>query len=90
VRITRCSDASLASEIEALRQPFTPSNHPFPRKFLETFHSDALALLKLKTGGRQNVVVQHVTVTHGGQAVVAGTLTKTGGGSGTDGGGGPK
>jgi len=38
----------------------------------------ALALQRLRTGGRQVVTVQHVTVGDGGQAVVAGTLA-TGG-----------
>ena len=37
-----------------------------------------LALLKFKTGGKQTVVVQHVTVTDGGQAVVAGSVVKGG------------
>lgn len=35
----------------------------------------ALALDRLRNGNRQVVTVQHVTVTEGGQAVVAGTMT---------------
>ena len=35
-------------------------------------------LLKLRTGGKQEIVVQHVNVSEGGQAVVAGKM-KTGG-----------
>ena len=33
-----------------------------------------LALQKLHTGGKQTVVVQHVQVSQGGQAVIAGEL----------------
>jgi hypothetical protein len=39
-----------------------------------TFQDGALTLQKLKTGGRQTVVVQHVNVRQGGQAVVAGQV----------------
>ncbi len=39
----------------------------------------AVALLKLKAGGKQTVVVQHVRVSDGGQAVIAGQMTKHGG-----------
>jgi hypothetical protein len=39
-----------------------------------TIHDGALTLQKLKTGGRQTVVVQHVQVNDGGQAVVAGRV----------------
>lgn len=38
----------------------------------------AVALQRLRTGGRQVVQVQHVQVNEGGQAVVAGTVA-TGG-----------
>ena len=44
-----------------------------------TFQDGALTLQKLRTGGQQTVVVQHVNVRKGGQAVVAGQV---GGGSG--------
>jgi hypothetical protein len=39
----------------------------------------ALALDRLRNGGRQHVVVQHVVVADGGQAVVAGTVAPGGG-----------
>lgn len=39
------------------------------------FAQGALALDRLRHGNRQVVVVQHVTVTEGGQAVVAGNVT---------------
>jgi len=42
-----------------------------------------LTLLKFKTGGKQTVVVQHVHVSDGGQAVIAGSV-----GGGRDPGGG--
>ena len=38
-----------------------------------------MALLKLKADGKQTVVVQHVQVSDGGQAVIAGQVTKRGG-----------
>jgi hypothetical protein len=47
-------------------------------RLLSTFQEGVQTLAKLRTGGKQTVVVQHVYVTDGGQAVVAGDLT-TGG-----------
>ncbi len=38
---------------------------------MTTFQSGALALQRLRTGGTQRVIVQHVTVAERGQAVVA-------------------
>jgi hypothetical protein len=46
----------------------------------EAFQRGMLTLDRLRNGGRQTVVVQHVNVGHGGQAVVAGAM-KTGGGT---------
>ena len=45
-------------------------------RLFEVFQSGCLTLQKLKTGGRQHVVVQHqqVNVGSGGQAIVAGRL----------------
>jgi hypothetical protein len=43
-------------------------------RLLDSFQTGLLALQKLRTGGRQTVVVQHVQVADGGQAVVAGNL----------------
>ena len=47
-------------------------------RFMSVLQEGLLTLAKLRTGGKQTVVVQHVYVTDGGQAVVAGDLT-TGG-----------
>jgi hypothetical protein len=44
-------------------------------RMMGTFQQGVLTLQKMRTGGRQEVVVQHVTVTDGGQAVVAGQVT---------------
>ena len=46
----------------------------------EAFQRGMLTLDRIRNGGRQNVVVQHVNVGTGGQAVVAGTVSKAGGG----------
>ncbi len=54
-------------------------------RLIETYQSGMLALLKFKTGGKQTVVVQHNHIADGGQAVIAGSVTKTGA-SGTGGG----
>ena len=48
-------------------------------RVMAAFAQGALALDRLRNGGRQTVTVQHVTVTDGGQAVVAGMI-KGGGG----------
>lgn len=45
---------------------------------METFQRAALTLERLRNGGRQTVVVQHVDVANGGRAVVAGTVTPGG------------
>jgi hypothetical protein len=47
-------------------------------RLMATFQEGVQTLAKLRTGGKQVVIVQHVYVTDGGQAVVAGDLT-TGG-----------
>jgi len=43
-------------------------------RLMDAFQRGLLSLDRLRTGGRQTVVVQHVTVTDGGQAVVAGAV----------------
>ena len=53
-------------------------------RLFQCYQEGAMALLKLKAGGKQTVVVQHVHVSDGGQAVIAGQVTKNGG-SGTGG-----
>lgn len=43
-------------------------------RLMETVQRAALTIERLRNGGRQTVVVQHVNVADGGQAVVAGTV----------------
>ena len=45
-------------------------------RLMRTFQESMLTLQKVRTGGRQTMVVQHVQVTDGGQAVVTGSLSK--------------
>ena len=46
---------------------------------MQVYQEALLTLQKLRTGGKQTVVVQHVQVSEGGQAVVAGSVTGTSG-----------
>ena len=48
-------------------------------KLARTFAMQMEALKRYRTGGQQTVVVQHVTVSDGGQAIVGGTVTAGGG-----------
>jgi hypothetical protein len=43
-------------------------------RMMQVFQEGLLALHKLRTGGKQTVVVQHVQVSEGGQAVIAGSM----------------
>jgi len=55
-------------------------------RMMQVYQEGLLALQRLRTGGKQTVVVQHVRVSHGGQAVVAGQLkTKSQGHKGVKG-----
>ena len=47
-------------------------------RMMETFQRGLLTLERLRNGGKQTVVVQHVAVADGGQAVVAGTMNQGG------------
>lgn len=47
-------------------------------RMMETFQRAALTMERLRNGGKQTVVVQHVAVANGGQAVVAGTVAPGG------------
>ncbi len=49
-------------------------------RLMETFQRASLTLERLRNGGRQTVVVQHVTVSDGGQAVVTGAVERPRGG----------
>ncbi len=55
-------------------------------RLMTVFQQGLLTLQRLRTGGRQEVIVQHVNVTEGSQAVVAGKMKPegrvTGGGPG--------
>jgi hypothetical protein len=55
-------------------------------RLLSSFNEGALTLQKLRHGGKQVVVVQHVQVQDGGQAVIAGDMTTGGGGLSATGG----
>jgi hypothetical protein len=46
---------------------------------MKVFQDGLLALNKIRTGGRQTVLVQHVQVSDGGQAVVSGVVKGKGG-----------
>ena len=48
-------------------------------RLMTTSQQGALTLQKLKSGGKQHVVVQHVNVESGGQAIVAGAVGPGGG-----------
>jgi hypothetical protein len=43
-------------------------------RMMQVFQEGLLTLQKLKTGGKQTMVVQHVQVSEGGQAVIAGSV----------------
>jgi hypothetical protein len=43
-------------------------------RLMEAFREGFLALNRVRTGGRQLLTVQHINVTEGGQAVVAGNI----------------
>jgi hypothetical protein len=54
-------------------------------RMFDSFQNGLLALVKFKTGGKQTVVVQHVNVSDGGQAVIAGGDVAAGRGVGQEG-----
>ena len=43
-------------------------------RMMRIFQEGLLTLQKIRTGGKQTVVVQHVQVSEGGQAVIAGSM----------------
>ena len=47
-------------------------------RFMKTFQDALLCLNRIRTGGTQRVIVQHVQVNDGGQAVVAGQVKREG------------
>ena len=51
-------------------------------RMMQVFQEGLLTLQRLKTGGKQTMIVQHVQVSQGGQAVIAGSVkSKTEGGN---------
>ncbi|MCH7832929.1 MAG: hypothetical protein IIC55_08675 [Proteobacteria bacterium] len=54
-------------------------------RLMKTYQDGMLALNKLRTGGKQTILIQHVNVNDGGQAVVAGNIDKRGNSGGNDG-----
>jgi hypothetical protein len=44
-------------------------------RMIQVYQEGLLTLHKIRTGGKQTVVVQHVQVSEGGQAVIAGTVS---------------
>jgi len=55
-------------------------------RLMSTYQQGLLTVQRLRSGGKQTVVVQHVHVNEGGQAVVAGKVGRGAGGRGTAGG----
>lgn len=49
-------------------------------KLLRTYAAQVDAFARLRRGGEQRVIVQHVNVSEGGQAAIVGAINKTGGG----------
>ena len=43
-------------------------------RMMDTYQTAFLTLLKIRTGGKQTVVVQHVQVSEGGQALITGSM----------------
>jgi len=54
------------------------SNVNYATKMLRTFMAQMEALKKYRTGGQQKMIVEHVHVNEGGQAIV-GTVNQGGG-----------
>ncbi|MBU2855444.1 hypothetical protein HF289_00710 [Acidithiobacillus ferrooxidans] len=72
---------------ECLHQAWAGNKTPVVRdaylnraaKFMRVFREHVEAIDKHRHGGKQQIVVQHVNVENGGQAVVAGNFDKGGG-----------
>lgn len=46
-------------------------------RLMDTYQKGVLTINKIRTGGQQTVVVQHVQITDGGQAVINGAVDRT-------------
>jgi hypothetical protein len=49
-------------------------------RMMQIYQEAVLTLQKLRTGGKQTLVVQNVQVSEGGQAMIAGSVAETSGG----------
>ena len=49
-------------------------------RMMQIYQEACLTLQKIRTGGKQTVVVQHVQLSEGGQAVIAGNMARPGNG----------
>ena len=65
--MTRAADSKLPP-VEAARLTNASA------RLMQVYQEGLLALKKFRTGGRQKIVVQHVQVSDGGQAVIAGSM----------------
>lgn len=74
--------AAHRAAMKMLGQSVRVSNYPVEvarlsnaaARMMQIYQEGLLTLQKLRTGGKQTVVVQHVQVSEGGQAVIAGSL----------------
>jgi hypothetical protein len=74
--------AAHRAAMKMLGQSVRVSNYPVEvarlsnaaARMMQVFQEGLLTLQKIRTGGKQTVVVQHVQVSEGGQAVIAGSL----------------
>ena len=77
-----CPDQHHSANVEAARTTNAIA------RLMQTFQQGVTTLQRLRSGGQQTVTVQHVNVSSGGQAVVAGAVGQGGGRQRTSGGGG--
>lgn len=80
-QMTACHQASMRMLAKAEKESDAASAVRFANvggRLSETFQKGLLTLHRIRTGGGQTVVVKHMTVNDGGQAVVANTV-ETGG-----------
>jgi hypothetical protein len=74
--------AAHRAAMKMLGQSVRVSNYPVEvarlsnaaARMMQVYQEGLLALQKLRSGGKQTVVVQHVQVSEGGQAVIAGSV----------------
>src|SRR5215469_5747479 len=76
-----CERMEFCSDPERLEQHSIATSRLMGQmaRLMTAYQSGALAIQNMRRGGKQTVVVQHVQVTEGGQAVVVGGNVKGGG-----------